>query len=418
MKIITKNLAELHPYENNPRFNDEAVVYVAESIKQFGFKVPLVIDCNNVIVTGHTRYKAAERLGITEVPCIQADDLSPEQIKAYRLADNKVAEYSKWDLSKLERELADISIDMDLLGFDKLVAEGVESLDDIQEDDVPEPEPDPITQPGDIWQLGPHRLICGDSAEVGVISKLLAGKQADMWLTDPPYNVDYQGCTDDKLKIKNDNMSDGKFYTFLFDAFHAALSGIKPGGAFYIWHADTEGYNFRKACRDNKMQIRECLIWVKNALVLGRQDYQWRHEPCLYGWKEGAAHYFADTRMEDTVIDDKVNVARLSKEELKKLCSSLLAVGAETTILYEDKPARSAAHPTMKPVKLFARLVRNSSKPGEIVLDTFGGSGTTIIACEQLGRIGYSVELDPKYCDVIVKRWENFTGSKAVRNGK
>lgn len=414
MKVLQRKLSEITPYLNNPRDNQDAVPYVAESIKQFGFKVPLVIDKDGVIVTGHTRYLAAQRLGLDEVPCVLADDLTEEQVKAYRLADNKVAEFSRWNIGKLQQELSEISIDMDSLGFEEMVQVGIEDLEQIQEDEAPEVEEgEAITQPGDVWQLGDHRLICGDSTDKKTIARLLDGKTADLWLTDPPYNVAYEGGNG--LTIQNDNMSDSKFFNFLFDAFNAALSGLKPGGAFYIWHADSEGYNFRKACRDNGLKIRETLIWVKNFLVLGRQDYHWRHEPCLYGWKDGSAHYFANTRLEDTVIDDKVNVAKLSKDELKDLCTKLMALKEETTILYEDKPARNSEHPTMKPVKLFARLVRNSSRPGEVVLDTFGGSGTTIIACEQLGRAGHCVELDPKYCDVIVKRWEKFTGKKGVR---
>lgn len=226
--------------------------------------------------------------------------------------------------------------------------------------------------------------MCGDSTDPEVLEKLMDGTKADLYLTDPPYNVAYTGKTKDALTIQNDKMDNGSFRQFLYNAFTAAAAVIKPGAAFYIWHADSEGYNFRGACEDSGLSVKECLIWNKNAMVLGRQDYQWKHEPCLYGWKEGDTHKWYSDRK-------------------------------QTTILEFDKPNASRDHPTMKPTALFAYQIGNSTKPGDIVLDSFGGSGTTIMACEQLGRKGYVCELDPKYCDVIIKRWEQFTGEKAVK---
>jgi site-specific DNA-methyltransferase (adenine-specific) len=238
-----------------------------------------------------------------------------------------------------------------------------------------------------------------------------------MWLTDPPYNVDYEGS--DGQKIQNDNMGDTQFRAFLKSAFTAAIAAMRPGAAFYIWHADFEGFNFRGACRDAGLQVRQCLIWVKNSLVLGRQDYQWRHEPCLYGWKDGAAHYFIDNRAQTTVIEDYVpDFGKMKKEEMKALLEEIYSDRISTTVIYEDKPKANDLHPTMKPIKLLARLIRNSSKPDDIVLDTFGGSGSTLMACEQLGRTCYTCELDPKYVDVIIQRWEEFTGKKAVLIGE
>lgn len=383
MDIINIALKDLKPYENNPRKNDDAVKYVAESIKEFGFKVPIVIDKNNVIVAGHTRYKAAKKLKMSEVPCIIADDLTDEQIKAFRLADNKVAEKAEWDFDLLNAELDDIiDLDMELFGFeDALQDDAEEAVEDEFEVELPA---EPKSKLGDIYQLGNNRLMCGDSTVLEDVEKLMGGEQADMLLTDPPYNVNYEGKTKDKLKIKNDQMGNDNFRQFLTDAFSNADMVMKPGAVFYIWHADSEGYNFRGgACFDAGWTVRQCLIWNKNSMVMGRQDYQWKHEPCLYGWKEGAGHLWASDRKQTTVINF-------------------------------DKPTRNDMHPTMKPIPLFDYQIKNNTKGGDVVLDLFGGSGTTIMACEQNGRRGYSMEYDPRYVDVIVDRWEKFTGAKAV----
>lgn len=382
MDIINIALKDLKPYENNPRKNDDAVKYVAESIKEFGFKVPIVIDKNNVIVAGHTRYKAAKKLKMSEVPCIIADDLTDEQIKAFRLADNKVAEKAEWDFDLLNAELDDIiDLDMELFGFeDALQDDAEEAVEDEFEVELPA---EPKSKLGDIYQLGNNRLMCGDSTVLEDVEKLMGGEQADMLLTDPPYNVNYEGKTKDKLKIKNDQMGNDNFRQFLTDAFSNADMVMKSGAVFYIWHADSEGYNFRGACFDAGWTVRQCLIWNKNSMVMGRQDYQWKHEPCLYGWKEGAGHLWASDRKQTTVINF-------------------------------DKPTRNDMHPTMKPIPLFDYQIKNNTKGGDVVLDLFGGSGTTIMACEQNGRRGYSMEYDPRYVDVIVDRWEKFTGAKAV----
>lgn len=380
MEIIYKKLKEIKPYERNPRINKAAVDPVANSIREFGFKVPIVIDKDGIIVAGHTRFKAAKKLGLTEVPCITADDLSEEQIKAFRLADNKTAEKAEWDFELLDIELENIiDIDMTDFGFDLK-----EDFFEIEEDEVPEiSDEEPITRLGDIWQLGRHRLMCGDSTLIDNVQKLTGGGiNIDMLITDPPYNVDYTGKTKDALKIENDKMDNNTFRQFLRDAFSNADMVMKPGAVFYIWHADSEGYNFRGACEDIGWKIRECLIWVKNSLVMGRQDYHWQHEPCLYGWKKGT-HLWASDRK-------------------------------QTTLLRFDRPNRNGEHPTMKPVKLFDYQIRNNTKEGDTVLDIFAGSGTTIIACEQNKRNAFCMELDPKYCDIIIKRWEKLTGQKAV----
>lgn len=382
MNIIQKNIEDIIPYEKNPRKNDEAVKYVAASIKEFGFKQPIVLDKGNVIVAGHTRYKAAKKLKITTVPCVIADDLTDEQIKAYRLADNKVAEMADWDFDLLSAELDDLfDFDMSVFGFeDDVLEEEAEIIEDDYEEELPE---EPKTKPGDIWLLGNHRLMCGDSTVITDVDKLMDGQLADMLITDPPYNVAYEGKTKDKLTIQNDQMENDDFRQFLRDAFSTADSVMKPGAVFYIWHADCEGYNFRGACNDVGWQVRQCLIWNKNSMVMGRQDYHWKHEPCLYGWKEGASHLWASDRKQTTVID-------------------------------YARPGRADIHPTMKPIGLFDYQIKNNTKGGDVVLDLFNGSGTTIMACEQNGRVARCMELDPRYVDAAVNRWEQFTGKKAV----
>ena len=385
-RMFYKKTDELIPYVNNPRNNDQAVDAVASSIKNFGFKVPIVIDSKNEIINGHTRLKAAKKLGIEEVPVIVADDLTEDQIKAFRIADNKVAELADWDeelllaeLNMIEMDMAQFNIDMSELDFEDSSEEVVED----EFDDTPPEEPQ--AKYGDIYQLGRHRLMCGDSTSVEDVEKLAGGGViVDMLPTAPPYNVAYEGKTEDALTIQNDSMDDESFRQFLTNAFFAADNVMKKGAVFYIWHADSEGYNFRGACRDVGWTVRECLIWNKNQMVLGRQDYHWKHEPCLYGWKDGASHLWASDRKQTTVLDF-------------------------------DKPQRNGVHPTMKPIALFDYQIKNNTKGNDIVLDLFGGSGTTIMACEQNGRRGYSMELDPRYVDVIIKRWEDFTGEKAVK---
>lgn len=426
LQIKNLAIADLREYESNPRHNDAAVDAVAASIKEFGFKVPIIIDRDNVIVAGHTRLKAARKLGLETVPCIIADDLTPEQINAFRLADNKTAELAEWDFELLEKELAALAdFDMEQFGFEISAAE---DLQDVEEDEVPDIDEDsePITQLGDIWQLGEHRLMCGDSTDKASVERLMDGAKANMAVTDPPYNValGMGGSKDDArqrhrrtdgLVIMNDKQDDESFLQFLTSAYQRMDESLVAGGAFYIWHADSQGFAFRKAAKNMGWQIRQNLIWVKNVMTLGRQDYQWQHEPCLYGWKDGAAHYFTDSRMETTVIEDKPNINKMGKAELKAYVKELLKHEPASTVIREDKPAKSEEHPTMKPVKLISYLIRNSSRKGELVLDIFGGSGTTMIACEQLGRRCYMMELDPKYCDVIIKRWEGLTGQKAIK---
>ena len=389
MKITVKKVAELIPYANNSRtHSDEQVAQIAASIKEFGWTNPILVDGTNGIIAGHGRLMAARKLGHTEVPTIELKDLTEAQKKAYIIADNKLALNAGWDndLLKIEfDQLKDLGFDLELTGFS---LDEIEALDPEEvtagltdEDETPPVPEEPKTKLGDIYQLGKHRLMCGDSTSIEALETLCEGQLVDMWLTDPPYNVAYEGGTG--LTIKNDDMEDDQFRQFLRDAYVAADAVMKPGAVFYIWHADSEGYNFRGAAQDAGWKVRQCLIWKKSTLVMGRQDYHWKHEPCLYGWKEGAGHLWAADRK-------------------------------QTTILEFDKPSRNGEHPTMKPVALFEYQMLNNTKGGDIVLDSFGGSGTTLIAAEKNGRVARLMELDPKYCDVIVKRWEDFTGKKAV----
>jgi DNA modification methylase len=388
MKIVMMKPSALSEYANNPRNNDSAVDAVANSIKEFGFKVPIIITRDNVIIAGHTRLKASIKLGLTEVPCIVADDLTEEQIKAFRLADNKTAELATWDFSKLEEELNNIDMDMLQFGFEDLDTEFPDNASDDDFDPDNEISETPYSELGDIYLLGPHRVLCGDSTKQADVRRLLDGAIVDLNFTDPPYNVDYEGTAG---KIMNDKMEDNTFYLFLFNAFKNMFEVTKPGGAVYICHADTEGLNFRNAFKNAGFKLAECLVWVKNALVLGRQDYHWRHEPILYGWREGAAHFFVEDRTQDTIWE-------------------------------YNKPKRNEEHPTMKPLELVGKAIANSSRVGEHVLDLFGGSGSTMIAADQLGRKASLMELDEKYVDVIVKRYlrhkKSNEGCFLIRNGK
>ena len=395
MKIYDMPLDMLVPYDNNPRLNDDAVPAVMESIRLFGFKVPMVISKERVIIAGHTRLKAAKRLAMKSVPCIMADDLTEDEINAFRLADNKSAEIAQWDGRALLAELQKLSesenpIDMEKLGFEsmetlleELARQESSDLDDLlnEEEDIDDTLPaEPRIMRGEVWQIGRHYLMCGDSTNQEDVAKLLNGQKVDLLITDPPYGVSYEGA--DHMTIENDDLEGEAFVEFLAKAFLAANENMKPGAVFYIWHADSKAYEFRQAVRNTGWTVRECLIWVKNALVMGRQDYQWRHEPCLYGWKDGASHLWCNDR-------------------------------SQTTVLEYDKPAHNDIHPTMKPVPMFEYQIRNSSNAAAAVLDLFSGSGTTGVACERSGRTAYLMEYDPRYAEAAITRLEKLTGETA-----
>lgn len=402
LEVTYRPIADLIPYAKNSRtHSDMQVAQIAGSIKEFGFTNPVLIDPDGGIIAGHCRVLAASKLGMAQVPTITLANLTDTQRRAYVIADNRLPLGALWDEEMLRVELEDLqaaAFDMSLIGFsadelaDLLAEPGTEGLTD--PDACPDVPPEAITKPGDVWLLGKHRLMCGDSTCITDIEKLVAEQPVDMWLVDPPYNVAYGAGAAFKNKgdggkriektILNDDMSDEKFRQFLRDAFVTADTVMKPGAVFYIWHADTEGYNFRGACRDAGWTVRQCLVWKKSSLVMGRQDYHWKHEPCLYGWKDGAGHLWAADRK-------------------------------QTTIMEFDKPAKNGEHPMMKPVALFEYQMLNNTKGGDIVLDSFGGSGTTLIAAEKNGRYARLMELDPKYCDVIIRRWEAFSDKQATR---
>jgi len=382
-------------HKNARRRTDRSTGLIKESLERYGAARSIVIDEDNRILAGNGTVDGAKAAGIKNVRIIETDGteiiavkrtgLTEEEKVGLALADNRTADLSEWDQEMLHRlsEEHDLEPWFNAEDLDELlnVTELEPEEGNTDPDDVPDTPEDPITKPGDLWILGNHRLLCGDSTSIDHLQRLMAGEKADLWITDPPCNVDYEGGTG--MKIENDNMADADFRQFLRDCYSAANTALLPGAAFYIWHADSEGYNFRGAAVDTGWKVRQCLIWLKSSLVMGRQDYQWKHEPCLYGWTEGAAHTWNSDRK-------------------------------QTTVLEFDKPRKNDQHPTMKPVDLFRYQINNSTKRNALVLDSFGGSGTTIIACEQIQRNARLMELDPAYCDVIVKRWEDFTGNTAI----
>ena len=448
--VISKiPIEKLNPATYNPRKDlkpgDPEYNKLKRSIQEFGYVEPIVWNKHTGnIVGGHQRYKVLLDMGMAEVDCVVVD-LDATKEKALNLALNKIQ--GDWDYEKLKdllQELDTGEFDLELTGFDMDEIEDLVTQfhvpGEIIEDEVPEPPEEPITKPGNLWLLGPHRLLCGDATVITDVERLMGGKKADMVFTDPPYNVnygekasmlnDYQKGHRNTSSIKNDNMKKDDFLRFLIDSFKNIYGALSPGGAFYICHAESTGLEFRKAVLEAGFLLKQCIIWAKNSLVIGRQDYQWKHEPILYGWKPGAAHRWYGGRKNTTVIEDNAQVVIEKQDDHAIIHLSLgvrqLAIKVSdyevvfdgdddlTTVWRVEKPQRNDVHPTMKPVGLCAKAIGNSSKPGEIVLDVFGGSGSTLIAAEQLNRTCYMMELDPIYCDVIVKRWENFTGQKAV----
>jgi DNA modification methylase len=390
LRITSRKVDDLIPYARNSRTHSPGqVAQIAASIREFGWTNPVLVDGENGIIAGHGRVLAARKLSLDEVPVIELSHMTETQKRAYIIADNKLAEQAGWDAELLALELGDLKaegFDLDLLGFgdaelgDLLELPAKSGLTD--DDETPEPPAVPVSRPGDVWRLGPHRLMCGDSVRLDHVTQLMDGHKADLIVTDPPYNVAYEGGTADKLTIQNDSMSADAFYQFLLDAYTATFAAAKDGAGLYVFHADSEGVNFRKAMTDAGFKLAQCCVWVKQSLVMGRQDYHWQHEPVLYGWKPTGAHRWYSDRK-------------------------------QTTVWHFDRPSRNDVHPTMKPVALIEYPITNSSRGGDVVLDLFGGSGSTLIACEKTGRHARLMELDPRYCDVIIRRWQDFTGQQA-----
>lgn len=443
MQFEKRKLADLRPAEYNPRKrltpDDPEYIQIKNSLQEFGYADPIVINTDGTIIKGHQRRNVMIDLGYTEAEVIVIDIPDKEKEKALNIALNKIT--GKWDNAILK----DLLVELDLNGYDFTVTgfERPELEDLIQALDVP-PEtvdddfnPDevaaeiaePESKTGDIWILGRHRLMCGDATDPNDVSRLMAGAKLDLVITDPPYNVDYgaktefleeylgQEGTRTNSTIQNDKMDALSFYSFLLAAFQNFNDAMCPGAAIYVFHAESTGLQFRQAYADAGLKMAQCLIWEKNTFVLGRQDYQWRHEPILYGWKEGAAHYFINDRTQDTVIlEDTKDLKDMKKQELLAILDKILKdYKDQTTVHFEPKPSRNALHPTMKPLPLVGRLMNNSSKPGWAVGDFFGGSGSTLMAAEQLGRSAFIMECDPRNVDVIIRRWEEYTGQKAVR---
>lgn len=374
-----------------------------------------------MIIEGHGRLLALQEMGWTEVECIRLEGLTEEQKKAYIHIHNQLTMNTGFDLDILEEELKSIvGIDMGFFGFDMdFEIDSDFDFDDGESVDSAlhaAAQAEPRAKKGQLWQLGRHRLMVGDSTDPKAVDKLTSGEAMDLCVTDPPYNVNYEGGTEDKLTILNDNMDDHSFFIFLRDFYLQMMRVLKPGGGYYIFHADSEGLNFRAALREAGGQVKQNLVWVKNSLVLGRQDYQWKHEPILYGWKEGAGHYFVNDRTQTTIFENRPDLETMEREELVQLANFLLTRLEQipSTIIRENRPSRNDLHPTMKPVALCARLIQNSSKRGDKVIDFFGGSGSTLMACEETGRSCYTIELDPRYADAIIYRWEEATGERAV----
>jgi DNA modification methylase len=386
------NIDKLVPYARNARTHSkEQILQLRASLREFGFVNPVIVDKDLNIIAGHGRILAAKEEGVKEVPCVFAEHLSEAQKRAYIIADNRLALNAGWDAEMLSVEISDlqgVDFDISLLGFDdaelnKLLGD----IDDVQDDDFDvdaELQKPATTKLGDLWLLGNHRLVCGDSTKAETFELLMDGKQANLTVTDPPYNVNYEGTAG---KIKNDNMANEAFYDFLFASFKNIEAVMAKDASIYVFHADTEGLNFRKAFSDAGFYLSGTCIWKKQSLVLGRSPYQWQHEPVLFGWKKSGKHnWYADRK--------------------------------QTTIWEFEKPKKNTDHPTMKPVTLVAYPILNSSLSNCIVLDPFGGSGSTLIACEQADRVCYMIELDEKFCDVIVKRYyQNFPENVIKLNG-
>ena len=414
-------ITELKAWGKNPRKHADDIESLVRSIEHFGWTNPILVqDTTNRIIAGHGRLEAARQSGLDSVPVIFLE-MDDHDAAAYTVADNKLAELSTWDDAALGAVLAELHgehYDMSLMGFsdaeinDRLTRE-TQALARTELDNIPDRPKKATTRQGDLWELGDHRLLCGDSTNAAQVARAICATRADLVFTDPPYGVAYVGKTADAMTLSNDNLGDEGTRALVADA--ARVWPLKAGGVFYVCSpAGDQETAFRLALRDAGLTLRQCLVWVKQHFVMGRQDYHWRHESILYGWAEGAAHYFSEDRTQDTVLDEEPRLQHLGKLELIDLIKAYRR-REHTTAWREDRPTASLLHPTTKPIALVEKAVRNSSRPGELVFDGFGGSGSTLIAADHSDRTSVLMETDPRYCDVIVERWQTTSGGKAQR---
>jgi len=429
IKCETKDrlpLKDLTEFQGNLKHRTESdYKKIITSIEKYGFSFPFFVwrhDGTNHVLDGHGRLGALQRMRATgaqipDLPVVYVD--CPDEEAAKNLLLRLNSQYGTMTTESVLDFMAGIDFDPAELALPDGILEIKLGDDHPEDDEVPELELDEpaVSQPGEIYRLGQHILLCGDATKADDVERLTGGAKADLVITDPPYNIDYTGKTKDALKITNDHMTDGAFYNFLLEIYRNIKRYTKAGGAFYIWHADTEGLNFRRALKEAGLELRQNLIWVKQSMVLGRQDYQWRHEPCLYGWNDGGSHFWEGRRDLTTVFDDRPDYKKMDKAQLVAEIEKLRGDRIPSTVIYEDRPTRSKDHPTMKPVKLFMRLIRNSSKAEDTVLDLFGGSGTTILACQRTNRLARVMELDPHYCDVIRRRWTKWAAENGIEPG-
>lgn len=425
MEILEIEIEKISLDENNPRTSTpEQIDSYKRLFTRLGMIIPVILSYDNKVLYENGKFEAAQQLGFKKIKAVRIEKLTDEELNALRILEVKAQEQGQWNEKKLFEILSNMSedlvtmIDIDMQALEEKIGMELDNLDEIKEVDTPEVEENYFSQQGDIYLLGNHRLMCGDSTKLEDVKKLMNGEIASLMVTDPPYNIDYE--SDSGMKIKNDNMQSSEFYSFLSKFYKNAFEVLEEGAAYYIFHADSEAIAFRKALEEAGFKLSQCLIWVKNSFNLSRQDYNWRHEPCLYGWKLGKEHFFIKDYTQDTVLENKEVLKKKSKEELLKYILELEEkLKYHSTIIEENKPTKNDIHPTMKPLKLLARLMANSSKKNWRVLDLFGGSGSTLMTAEQLQRKAYLMEYDPKYVDVIVKRFASVNQDiKLLRNGK
>lgn len=425
MNILEIDIKDIKISENNPRIATEKQIEIYKNlIEKYGFLIPVIIDSNNYIVRDDGRFLAAKELGIEKIKAVRIENLTDEDLQVIRLSEIQAADEGQWDYEKLYKELEKLGDKAFITGIDmefvkENIPEFMETVENVEEIEVPAIEEETISLQGDLYIFNnKHRLYVGDSTKLEDVRVLMNDNRADLLVTDPPYNVAYE--SEDGKKIINDNMKKEDFAEFLLGFYKNAYEFLKEGASFYIFYADNEAIAFRGKLEEVGLKLSQCLIWVKNGFVLSRQDYHHRHEPCLYGWKPGAAHYFVEDRTQDTVMEESMIFNKMKKQEL---IDYILKIEKEleehSTIIRENKPLKNDIHPTMKPLKLIAKLIINSSRKDDIIMDLFGGSGSTLMAAEQINRTAYLMELDTKYADAIVRRYMSLNKDiKLIRDGE